>query len=65
VSVSYRNSTQFVSTSSNFKSQNLALGLTYGYPITEFQRISAGVSLQRVDLLTYARAAARSRPSTG
>ena len=53
VSVSYRNSTQFVSTSSNFKSQNLALGLTYGYPVTEFQRLSAGVSLQRVDLLTY------------
>ncbi len=53
VSVSYRNSTQFVSTSSNFKSQNLALGLSYGYPVTEFQRLSAGVSLQRVDLLTY------------
>ena len=53
VSVSYRNSTQFVSTSSNFKSQNLALVLSYGYPVTEFQRLSAGVSLQRVDLLTY------------
>jgi outer membrane protein insertion porin family len=53
VSLSYRNSTQFVSTSSNFKSQNLALGLSYGYPVTEFQRLSAGISLQRVDLLTY------------
>jgi outer membrane protein insertion porin family len=53
VSVSYRNSTQFVSTSSNFKSQNFAVGLNYGYPITEFQRLNAGVSLQRVDLLTY------------
>ncbi len=53
VSLSYRNSTQFVSTSSNFKSQNLAVGLNYGYPITEFQRLSAGLSLQRVDLLTY------------
>jgi outer membrane protein insertion porin family len=53
LSLSYRSSTQFVSTSSNFKSQNLALGLTYGYPITEYQRLSAGVSLQRVDLLTY------------
>jgi len=53
VSLSYRNSTQFVSTSSNFKSQNLALGLSYGYPVTEFQRLSAGVSLQRIDLLTY------------
>ena len=53
VSLSYRNSTQFVSTSSNFKSQNLALGVNYGYPITEFQRLNAGLSLQRVDLLTY------------
>jgi outer membrane protein insertion porin family len=53
VSLSYRNSTQFVSTSSNFKSQNLSLGLSYGYPISEFQRVSAGAALQRVDLLTY------------
>jgi outer membrane protein insertion porin family len=53
VSLSYRNSTQFVSSSSNFKSQNLALGVNYGYPVTEFQRLSAGVSVQRVDLLTY------------
>jgi outer membrane protein insertion porin family len=53
VSVSYRNSTQFVSTSSNFKSQNFAVGLNYGIPISEYQRLSAGASLQRVDLLTY------------
>ena len=53
ISLSYRNSTQFVSTSSNFKSQNVALGLNYGIPISEYQRLSAGVSLQRVDLLTY------------
>jgi len=53
VSLSYRNSTQFVSTSSNFKSQNFAVGLNYGIPISEFQRLNAGVSLQRVDLLTY------------
>jgi outer membrane protein insertion porin family len=53
ISLSYRNSTQFVSTSSNFKSTNLALGLNYGYPISEFQRINGGVSLQRIDLLTY------------
>ena len=53
ISLSYRNSTQFVSTSSNFKSQNVALGLNYGIPISEYQRLNAGVSLQRVDLLTY------------
>ena len=59
LSLSYRNSTQFVSTSSNFKSSNFALGLNYGYPISEFQRLNAGVSLQRVDLLTYAGSSAQ------
>ena len=47
VSLTYRSSTQFVSASSNFKSDNLALGVSYGYPISEFQRVSAGVSLRR------------------
>ncbi len=53
ISVSYRDSTQFVSESSDFRSRNMGLGLTYGYPITEYQRISAGMSLQSIDLLTY------------
>ena len=52
-SVTYRTSTQFVSASSSFKSQNFAVGLSYGYPITEYQRISAGVSLGHSDLVTY------------
>jgi outer membrane protein insertion porin family len=59
VSLSYRSSTQFVSQSSDFKSQNIAVGLSYGYPITEFQRISAGASVQRNDLLTYAGSSAQ------
>jgi outer membrane protein insertion porin family len=59
VSLSYRDSTQFVSESSSFKSQNFSLGLGYGYPITEFQSISGGVSAQRVDLLTYAGSSAQ------
>jgi outer membrane protein insertion porin family len=53
ISLSYRDSTQFVSESSDFRSRNMGLGLTYGYPITEYQRISAGLSLQGIDLLTY------------
>jgi outer membrane protein insertion porin family len=53
ISLSYRDSTQFVSQSSDFRSRNMGLGLTYGYPITEYQRISAGLSLQAIDLLTY------------
>jgi outer membrane protein insertion porin family len=54
ISLSYRDSTQFVSESSSFSSKNLALGFTYGYPISEFQGVSAGLSLQRIDLLTFA-----------
>jgi outer membrane protein insertion porin family len=52
-SVTYRTSTQFVSASSSFKSENFAVGLNYGYPITEYQRVSAGVSLGHSDLVTY------------
>jgi len=59
ISLSYRDSTQFVSESSAFSSKNIALGLTYGYPITEYQGVSAGVSLQRNDLLTFAASSAQ------
>ena len=59
VSLSYRDSSQFVSQSSDFHSRNLSLALTYGYPITEFQRLSAGVSASRLDLVTYAGSSAQ------
>src|ERR1700722_520971 len=59
ISLSYRDSTQFVSESSAFSSKNIAVGLTYGYPITEYQGVSAGVSLQKVDLLTFAASSAQ------
>jgi outer membrane protein insertion porin family len=59
ISLSYRDSTQFVSESSDFRSRNMGLGLTYGYPITEYQRISAGIALQNIDLLTYGGASAQ------
>ncbi len=58
ISLSYRDSTQFVSESSAFSSKNISLGFTYGYPITEFMGISAGASLQHLDLLTYAASSA-------
>jgi outer membrane protein insertion porin family len=53
VSLTYRSSTQFVSASSQFKSDNFALGINYGYPISEFQRVSAGVSFGHSNLVTY------------
>jgi outer membrane protein insertion porin family len=57
--LSYRDSTQFTSETSAFNSKNLAAGVTYGYPVTEYQTINAGVSLQHVDLLTYASSSAQ------
>ena len=59
ISLAYRDSTQFVSQSSDFRSQNISAGLTYGYPVTEYQRISGGISVQRIDLLTYAGSSAQ------
>jgi outer membrane protein insertion porin family len=42
LSFTYRKQTQFVSASSDFSSESLALGVDYGYPITEFQGLSSG-----------------------
>jgi outer membrane protein insertion porin family len=51
LSFTYRKQTQFVSASSDFSSESLALGVDYGYPITEFQGLRVGVSLQRSSLI--------------
>jgi outer membrane protein insertion porin family len=58
-SLTYRDSTQFVSTSSNFRSESVGAGLNFGYPVTEYQRVSAGINWSRVDLLTYAGSSAQ------
>ena len=65
ISLSYRDSTQFVSDSSAFSQQEHRLGLTYGYPITEYQGVSAGVSLQRLELLTFAASSAQQAVALG
>ena len=51
-SLTYRDVTQFVSASSDFGSKTVAAGLNYAYPITEFQTLQYGVSLQDASLLT-------------
>jgi outer membrane protein insertion porin family len=51
-SLTYRDVTQFVSASSDFGSKTMAAGLDYSYPITEFQYLRFGLSLQRAELLT-------------
>ena len=52
MSFTYRDVTQFVSASSDFSSESLALGVDYGYPISEFQALRLGISAQRSSLIT-------------
>jgi len=51
ISVNYRNTTQFTSASSDFSTTSGGLTADYGYPISEYQRISLGLSYQRSELL--------------
>jgi outer membrane protein insertion porin family len=50
-SLTYRDVTQFVSSSSDFGSKTIAAGLDYGYPITEFQTLRFGATLNSSQLL--------------
>ena len=43
MSLDLRDVTQFISSSSDLDSQTISAGLTYGYPITEYQNIRFGV----------------------
>ena len=52
MSASYRDITQFVSGASEFGTKTTALGLEYGYPISEFTRIRFGLQLLDSELLT-------------
>ena len=51
-SVTYRDVTQFVSSSSNFSSKTVSGGVTWDYPITEYQYIRVGGSIDSSQLLT-------------
>jgi outer membrane protein insertion porin family len=52
ISVSYRDSTQFVSSSSNFSSETLSAGPTWAYPITETMFLRFGGVFESAELLT-------------
>nr|WP_276611272.1 outer membrane protein assembly factor BamA [Thioalkalivibrio sp. XN8] len=54
VSASYRDITQFVSGASEFGTKTASLGIEYGYPISEYTRLRAGVQLYDSRLLTNA-----------
>ena len=52
VSLNYRNITQFTSASSDFSTTSLGATLDYGYPISEYQSLSFGVTYQQNELLS-------------
>jgi len=52
LSLSYNDSTQFVSSSSQFNSKTINLGPEWSYPISEFQYLSFGASFEDAQLLT-------------
>jgi outer membrane protein insertion porin family len=52
VAINYRDITQFTSASSDFSTTSGGLTLDYGYPISEYQRISLGLNYQRSELLS-------------
>jgi outer membrane protein insertion porin family len=52
VTLSHRDITQFTSGSSDFSTTSSGASLEYGYPITEYQSLSFGLSYQHAELLS-------------
>jgi outer membrane protein insertion porin family len=52
VTVSYRDISQFISSSSQFSTKILTAGLNYSYPITEYQFVTLGANLENAQLVT-------------
>lgn len=52
MSLNYRDITQFTSGSSDFSTTTAGASVDYGYPITEYQTLSFGLSFQHAELLS-------------
>ena len=52
VSVNYRDITQFTSAASDFSTTSAGASVDYGFPISEYQRISLGANFQHSELLS-------------
>jgi outer membrane protein insertion porin family len=61
LSFSYRDITQFVSASSDFSTKQLSAALIYGYPISEYQSVQWGLSVNRSELVTGQNSADQAR----
>lgn len=58
ISLGYRDVTQFTSATSDFDTTTATAALSYDYPITDFQYLSAGVSIQQAELAVFEGASA-------
>lgn len=54
LSVNYRDITQFTSAASDFSTTSAGASVDYGYPISEFQRLSFGLTFQHSELIASA-----------
>ena len=52
LSVNYRDITQFTSAASDFSTTSAGATVDYGYPISEYQRVSFGLTYQHSELLS-------------
>jgi outer membrane protein insertion porin family len=52
LSVNYRDITQFTSAASDFSTTSAGATVDYGYPITDFQRVSFGLTYQHSELVS-------------
>jgi len=52
LSMSYRDITQFTSASSDFSTETFSVGADWSYPLTEYQFLRFGFSLQQAELIT-------------
>ena len=59
ISLTYRDITQFVSASSDFSTETITAGLTYSYPITEYQGLQFGLQAQKAQLVVGSGSAAQ------
>jgi outer membrane protein insertion porin family len=55
VSLNFRDITQFTSASSDFSTTNIGATVEYGYPISEYQSLSLGLTYNRAELLASSR----------
>ena len=61
VGINFRDITQFTSASSDFSTTSYGASLEYGFPITEFQNLSIGLSYNNAELLSSSRSTQQSQ----